>query len=311
MKSLRTMATATCVVALLPIGLGALVTTLKAGMAFADWPSSDGQNMLLYPFLKDFSTRPDKFVEHGHRLAGVVIGLTAVALAFKCWPMRGWVRNFGLGILIAVILQGLLGGARVLLDAGTLAMTHSMTGALFFSFCVVFRMLLSEQSAQWLATRERHLGAVGFAAGCVMPAIVLLQYFLGGMLRHLHMLRNEHIIGAIVTLMVCCWAGVSLIRGSNPALRRCGVAVVGAVFLQFSLGLGALVTRFGFRQLGYVSVTGSLEQAVLCSLHTVVGIFLVASSVSSCVWLVMLSRRGLIASTSLEMPVDTIPGGAS
>jgi hypothetical protein len=190
-------------------------------------------------------------------------------------------------------------------------MTHSMTGALFFSFCVVFRMLLSEQSAQWLATRERHLGAVGFAAGCVMPAIVLLQYFLGGMLRHLHMLRNEHIIGAIVTLMVCCWAGVSLIRGSNPALRRCGVAVVGAVFLQFSLGLGALVTRFGFRQLGYVSVTGSLEQAVLCSLHTVVGIFLVASSVSSCVWLVMLSRRGLIASTSLEMPVDTIPGGAS
>ena len=44
-------AVATCFVALLPIGIGTLVTTLRAGMAFTDWPTSDGQNMLLYPWL--------------------------------------------------------------------------------------------------------------------------------------------------------------------------------------------------------------------------------------------------------------------
>ena len=33
----------------LQICAGGLVTTLGAGMAFEDWPTSDGQNMFLYP----------------------------------------------------------------------------------------------------------------------------------------------------------------------------------------------------------------------------------------------------------------------
>ena len=45
-------AVVTACLSLLPISVGALVTTLDAGMAFADWPSSDGQNMLLYPWLE-------------------------------------------------------------------------------------------------------------------------------------------------------------------------------------------------------------------------------------------------------------------
>ena len=310
-KALRTMATATCLVALLPIGLGALVTTLKAGMAFADWPSSDGQNMLLYPWLNDFRTHPDKFVEHGHRLAGVVIGITAIALAVQSWSYRGWIRRYGLLLLLAVILQGLLGGARVLFDAGTLAMTHSITGALFFSACVVFRMLLSPRAAVWNRITEDRLSAAGVAIATVLPLVVLAQYFLGGMLRHLHMFRNEHILGAIVTLICCCWAGVSLLRAANPALRRCGIAVVSAVALQFALGLGALTTRFGFQKLGYVSVSGSLEQAIFCSLHTVVGILLVAATTSTAVWTIVLLRQGLVSAAALSQNPGSVQGGVA
>ncbi len=110
---IRRLASVTCFVALLPIGMGALVTTLKAGMAFADWPSSDGHNMLLYPWFKDFFDHPDKFVEHGHRLAGVLIGLVSIALAVAGWIRGGrTIRILLTTILISVIVQGLLGGAR-------------------------------------------------------------------------------------------------------------------------------------------------------------------------------------------------------
>ena len=50
---LHRLAVLTACVALLPILLGALVTTKDAGMAFPDWPSSDGHNMLFYPWLKE------------------------------------------------------------------------------------------------------------------------------------------------------------------------------------------------------------------------------------------------------------------
>ncbi len=64
------LAVATAATALLPIVVGALVTSHKAGMAFADWPTSDGQGMFAYPWLKSAG---DKFIEHGHRLAGILI----------------------------------------------------------------------------------------------------------------------------------------------------------------------------------------------------------------------------------------------
>src|SRR5262249_6898084 len=69
-------------IALLPIGLGAVVTTVEAGMAFADWPTSDGYDMLWYPWL---TSTGDKFLEHGHRLAGMLIGI--VSLFFTGWAL--------------------------------------------------------------------------------------------------------------------------------------------------------------------------------------------------------------------------------
>src|SRR5215467_12072983 len=110
------LAVATAATALLPIAVGALVTTLDAGMAFSDWPTSDGQGMLTYPWLKSAG---DKFVEHGHRLAGILIGCVSIVFAAACFTLepRRWVRWCGVGVLLAVITQGLLGGGRVLADA--------------------------------------------------------------------------------------------------------------------------------------------------------------------------------------------------
>lgn len=300
--AVRRLATLTCMVALLPIGMGSLVTTMKAGMAFADWPSSDGQNMLLYPWFSDFRTNPEKFVEHGHRLAGVLIGCVAIALAFAGWRTGpGWIRKYAVAILIAVIAQGLLGGARVLMDAQVMAMTHSLTGALFFSICVLFRFLLVPAWSGWQRTTEERLGLPGFAAAAMFPLLVLGQYALGGALRHLHLLRTEHALGAVVVLIAGGSIAARLLTTRHPLLKVCGVLIASSLALQFMLGLGAMMARFGFTDIGYVAVVGSPEQAVVCSLHTVVGMFLFASASVTSLTVCRLYAAGCLSLVSAEI----------
>lgn len=300
----RKLATATCLVALLPIGMGALVTTLKAGMAFADWPSSDGRNMLLYPWFSDFRSSPDKFVEHGHRLAGVVIGLLSVALAITGWlsgPAR--IRRMTLLILAAVIMQGLLGGFRVLFDRQLLALTHSVTGAVFFTLCLAFRLSCSVRWTEWSRQQDRRITPVMFGIVLLAPVCVLGQYVLGGMLRHLHTMLTEHLAGAVITGFICAAASVSLLQAEHALLKRCGAAVAAALAVQIFLGFAAFLTRFGFASIGLVAESGSLLQTVSCSSHTVCGMFLLGSTFLSAGSMVVLYRQGCLPGLSFDLTV--------
>jgi cytochrome c oxidase assembly protein subunit 15 len=308
----RKLATTTCAVALLPISMGALVTTLKAGMAFADWPSSDGQNMLLYPWFSDFAQHPDKFVEHGHRLAGMLIGFISVLLMAAGWRLGSRsVRVFVTAILIGVIGQGLLGGARVILDRETLALTHSVTGGCFFSLCVVFRLACSPGWNQWLKTSENRISAVGAALVAIAPLAVLGQYVLGGFLRHLHMLLNEHLAGAAIVTLICLSVSFVLLRSGHTLLRCCGLFVVSSLSLQVALGLGSYLTRFGLPIVGYVATSGSAAQAVICSMHTVVGMFLVSSTIVSAVSVVRLYRAGCLHGLRIDDVSSLASGGTT
>lgn len=308
---IRKLATTTCVVALLPIGMGALVTTLKAGMAFADWPSSDGHNMLLYPWFRDFAANPDKFTEHGHRLAGMLIGFISIMLAVAAWRLgKGWVRTYAFSILVAVILQGLLGGARVLFDRQHLALVHSVTGASFFCLCIVFRFLCSTGWSDWVRQRDERLTPVGAALVLLAPVAVMGQYGLGGLLRHLHMMLNEHLIGAVIATVVCVSASICLLRSQSSLLRKSGVGIAFALLIQLLLGAGSYVTRFGLPMVGYVAISGSLSQAVICSLHTVGGMFLFASTVVSIVSVTKLWRSGCLVGLRLDLGVSDGRGTA-
>ena len=95
------------------VALGALTTTIGAGMAFPDWPLSNGS---VNP--PGWLTELDKFAEHSHRLSGVVMGLVTILLAgwLHLKEERAWLRRLGWWALGIVIFQGLIGGKRVLLD---------------------------------------------------------------------------------------------------------------------------------------------------------------------------------------------------
>lgn len=275
-------AVATCFVALLPIAIGTLVTTLRAGMAFADWPTSDGHNMLLYPWLNDLR-HTDRFTEHGHRLAGMLIGVTSIALVAVCFlrERRRWVRAYSIVILIAVIAQGLLGGARVLMDANLLAMVHSITGAAFFAMCVMFATLTGRRWSASLAERSMSMSAS--SAVMILPFLVLMQYWLGGMFRHLGRMMYEHLAGAGLVAVLGLICAVALMRTGPGALRRSGLLILAVLLLQLSLGAGAWVTKLNVPALGWVASTGSLPSVIFRSMHTIGGMLLLTAAVQAAV----------------------------
>ena len=317
---LHWMACGLCVLSLLPISMGALVTTLKAGMAFADWPTSDGQNMLTYPWLKDLSN-PERFTEHGHRLAGMLLGVFTICFVIAVFQKSSGIRLrlYASGILTAVILQGMLGGARVLLDKQTLAMTHSITGSLFFCLCLGCALYTSK-AWQSLA----NLPLIGMsplvAASIVcLPAIVMCQYILGSFFRHLHTLLNEHLIGAGIVSCFTIFVAVHLCRTASPLLRKAGAILVAVLMLQLLLGAFSYVERLGLPLMGYVAVSGSTTQAIICSSHTVGGMFLLGSSFASSlitVRMLLLGKIGLggqrlsFSSSRLCPPIPSTEGNA-
>jgi len=164
---------------LLPVTTGAIVTTLDAGMIFSDWPSSDGHNMLAYPWL---SSARDQFVEHGHRLAGLTVGLLSIALAITAWVVRSTrsARLLAIGIFAAVFVQGMLGGFRVLMDAKVMALIHGDFAAGVFSLMCVFVLVTGSRWEARTAVADPATARAARFLSLTILASVIIQYFLGG-----------------------------------------------------------------------------------------------------------------------------------
>jgi cytochrome c oxidase assembly protein subunit 15 len=293
------LAVLTAATALLPIVVGALVTSHKAGMAFTDWPTSDGQGMFAYPWLKSAG---DKFIEHGHRLAGILIGCVSIVFALACFTLelRRWVRWCAVGVLLAVITQGMLGGGRVLADARAMAMFHGAFAAAVFAFMSSVALFLSRSWNEPPAIPSgSRLGALKFLA-VLTPLILVLQYSLGGLVRHLGTALYAHGVTAFVALACVIATVVVAHRTRIGWLRRPAWLLGVAVLAQVLLGLAGWVTKFGFPRLGYVAVERSPVQIAVLTSHTVVGMLLLMTSI------ILLLRVARIESTrrGVRQPVE-------
>ena len=264
---------------LLPVATGAVVTTLKAGMAFPDWPSSDGYNMLAYPWL---GAARDQFVEHGHRLSGLTIGVLSIALAVAaCFiETRRWVRMIALGIFGSVFVQGMLGGARVLMDKDTMALVHGDFAAAVFCLMCLFVVVTSPR---W-ETRPRSAGVPhGRLARQVSMAILLavaIQYFLGSVLRHLQeswawLLHPWFALAPVLLIL-----GYAVLSRStdSPLLVRSANSLLALVVVQALLGLASWYVRYGVPAWGVVAELNSPSQVIVCSLHKIVGMLTLMAS---------------------------------
>jgi cytochrome c oxidase assembly protein subunit 15 len=273
---LHRLAVLTACLALLPIVMGALVTTKDAGMAFRDWPTSDGHGMFAYPW---FQSMGDQFLEHGHRLAGIVIGIASIALCvvFAIAERRTWVKGLALFALLAIVFQGLLGGQRVLLDARGLAFIHGSFAALVFSLLCAIALVTSrgwntpgEVSSAASLSRLRALAIA--AAICVFT-----QYVLGGLIRLQGKALHEHLGFAFVAAGMVIWLAMAAAASGVGWLRAPAAMLSLGTLLQLALGAGAWVTKFGFGD--SVAVYGSPVQVTVRTAHVLTGMLLLAATV--------------------------------
>jgi cytochrome c oxidase assembly protein subunit 15 len=164
---------------------GGLVTSHGAGMAVPDWPNSFGYNMFLFPLSRWVG---GVFFEHTHRLIASGVGLLTIALCVFTLVVeqRAWVKWLAGIAVLAVVVQGVLGGLRVTEHNALLGLFHGCLAQGFF--CLVATIALVT-SPFWRrierAARAGEIRTLRFWAVTV-TVMLFIQLALGASMRHSH-----------------------------------------------------------------------------------------------------------------------------
>jgi cytochrome c oxidase assembly protein subunit 15 len=168
------------------IFIGGLVTSKDAGLSVPDWPNSYGYNMFLFP---PRLWAGNIFYEHTHRLYASFVGLLTIVLAVVAWRTerrRRWVRWLGVSALGVVILQGVLGGLRVVLLKLDLAIVHACLAQAFFCLLMLVCVVTSRGGALAESQRgpERADGRKLVRLAVIACVVVYAQLIVGATMRH-------------------------------------------------------------------------------------------------------------------------------
>jgi cytochrome c oxidase assembly protein subunit 15 len=286
------------------VSLGAFTTSINAGMAFQDWPLSNGS---LNPrgWLSDLSM----FAEHSHRLSAGLMTTITLALAAWIWLVeaRAWLRQLAVYAVVLVVLQALVGGLRVLLDYLQVPMIDTSVGRLFamlhaclaqvFVCCLI--AIATACSRGWIE-RPRPIGAAVRRAGTWCCALLLVQLGIAAVMRHSFAglaiptfpfstaaggllpaawsfkvaIQFAHRVMALVISCAILWFVLTLWRDRAVSLgmRTAGSALVSLLGLQILLGATVIWTR---------------RDPLVTTAHVLVG----AATLSTAFWLTWLAHR--------------------
>ena len=263
------------------VTLGALTTTIGAGMVFSDWPLSNGS---INP--DGWLVNPDMFAEHSHRLSGMIMGIITIVLAV--WvgrtDSRGWLRRLAWWALAIVILQGAIGGKRVLLDSiavpgfemtlgQMLRIPHGILAHLYV--CILFA-IAAALSRRWIESKpqveptEPRLRQFARLA----TTLVVVQLVIAASMRHNNAglaiptfphstpdghwlpqhwnyqvaLNFAHRLMAVVLTLILGWlvTAVWRDRASSTAVKNLSLAVICLLVVQIALGISIVWTQRSF-----------------------------------------------------------------
>lgn len=239
------------------IWVGGLVTTYDAGMAVPDWPGTYGYNLFLYPWQTWLFGPWDLFIEHGHRLLGSLAGLLNIAVVVAAFrtDSRKWFRWYTVAALVAVIAQGGLGGARVLLDQRLLAMVHGCVAPLYFVSCIGMIVFTSRW---WRESPDvRRISAARWVHTIAFATVLLayVQLVFGAYLRHIPVTASVgafslvvylHLIFAgLVTFHIVWIAWLCLFgQAAHPGLKRPALTLGLLIDCQLLLGVATWVVNY-------------------------------------------------------------------
>ncbi len=305
------------------IWVGGLVTTTGAGMAFRDWLTSDGHFMLFYPWL---SSEGDKFVEHGHRLLGAAAGFLAIALVAVCYACesRSWVRKYSWAILAGVILQGALGGMRVIFDERTLALIHGCTGPAFFALCVGMVVVTSQWWQRVTPVVQTPGNKKFLRLAIIITALAYLQLVAGALVRH-----SPHLIGdsaavifqaavyfhILLALAITVYVGMlawQAFRGSLEKGRS--VALAALVGVQILLGASTWMVKYGLPRWAaaivgdprFVNTADNAHQAGIVTSHVAVGSLILVTALAIAIRVARQLRVGVPRLSAANVRMEAV-----
>lgn len=295
------------------VTLGAFTTTIGAGMVFEDWPLSNG-SLNPHGWLENIAM----FAEHSHRLSGTMMGLITIVLAV--WlakrDARRWVRQLGWAALIIVVIQGLIGGKRVLLDAinvpgfemtlgQMLRIPHGILAQVYICVLIFIAVALSRG---WIE-RSTPVSASLRRVGALCIGLLLLQLAIAATMRHNYAglaipsfpastteghllpptwdyrvaLNFAHRFMALVLSITLIWYAIKLWtdRGAT-LLMRCGASL--------------MVGLLGFQILLGAHVIWQFREPHVTTGHVVVGAMLLATTF----WLTCLAHRDVIVARTSD-----------
>jgi cytochrome c oxidase assembly protein subunit 15 len=244
--------------------VGGLVTSTGSGLAVPDWPLSFGK---VFPPM-----RGGVLFEHGHRMVAATVGLLTVILAVWLWRAepRRWVRRLGAYALLAVILQGTLGGLTVLLKLPVaVSVAHAGVAEIFFCLTSTIALVTSRgwlTAPEPMPDRERSsLRRLSLAT----VVVIYLQVLVGALVRHtgaglaipdfplnfgrlvppfssdLVLFQFAHRVGAGLVSVCVIWSAGRVLgrhRG-RPALARPALLLLTLLAWQIYLGAAVIWTR--------------------------------------------------------------------
>jgi heme a synthase len=256
--------------------IGGLVTSKGAGLAVPDWPTTFGYNMFLYPWSKMVG---NIFYEHSHRLVASAVGLLTVLLACTFWikERRNWLRRLGILALGLVILQGVLGGLRVVWLQDTLAIVHACFAQAFFALLVSLAIFTSAEWSENGASRPIAEGGRLWRLCAITTGLIYVQAIFGAVLRHTGGRLDAHLLFAALAAV---HVGLVVMRVMRLHSDRPGL-----VRPSYLLGLLLLVQLI----LGTLSYFGKFTSAlrlpgealvILTTTHLVIGALMLAAGVA-------------------------------
>lgn len=284
--------------------LGGLVTSMQVGMVVPDWPTTFGYNMFLYPWSKMVG---GIFYEHSHRLLGAGVGMLTLALAATLWvtESRRWLAWLGVAAVVAVVVQGVLGGLRVVLIEQRIAIVHACLAQAFFALVASISLFTAAEwrieprpAPQADATKLRRFGLLNVT-------LIYAQLVLGAVFRHTGAGLGLHIAGAMVVFVTVFllvdhaqeYARQSDGHAAGERLLRSARTLCGLVLLQICLGLAAYVVK-------YLTAAGPLSAAavLLATGHVIVGALLLVTSLRCTLRAYRLSGRAHPVTESFAAP---------
>ena len=219
---------------------GGFTTSIRAGMAFLDWPLSNGS---VNP--PGWLTEIDKFAEHSHRLAATGLGLlcVAIAIAHGLRENRRAVRVAAYALVGLVVFQGLLGGLRVLLDrlnvggesnlkAAAFAVGHAVNAQLTLALLAFIALAHTVAWHQARRSAPRSLARAGVvAAGLTLAPLTFSRSRSSLGFLMLTLLTTSSVVSRRTSSLLCfftnggqfriCWRSIRLLaRGRAARLCR-------------------------------------------------------------------------------------------